>query len=199
MTVTLDSPAGLPFEEDYPQELRALRQQQARVVEYGSLAIVRRCWHSGVARLLEVAATAWSTRVLEATHCVIGVNPAAAKMYRALYGFQPLGKPATYHDLDAPVQGLAMAYAEALAHVERHLPRPLQDGRTLFEHLTGPLAPCLQVPMEVALEDQVRWKLPREVFQELFARRSDRLYSLDPRTLEHLRRWRTDATLRMAL
>ncbi|MBI5542455.1 MAG: hypothetical protein HY901_01090 [Deltaproteobacteria bacterium] len=195
MTVTLDSSAGLPFDEDYPQQMQELRKSKARIVEYGSLAIVRRCWHSGVGRLMEIAGHAWSTRVLGATHCVAGVNPAAVPHYRALYGFQKVGAPRAYHDLDAPVQGLVVDFSEALAHIGRCFTKPLPDGRLYHEHLTGKLADCIKVPTEVALEDLVRWKLPREVFQELFIAKSDRLYSLDSKTLEHLRRWRTDTTL----
>jgi len=57
LTVTLDSPAGLPNDRDYPEEMAALRRAGATLVEFGSLAIVHRCWSSGVARLLEMART----------------------------------------------------------------------------------------------------------------------------------------------
>ncbi len=197
MTVTLDSPAGLPSDQDYPAQMKALRDQGMRLVEFGSLAIVRRAWHSGVARLLEMAASHWSIRVLGATHCVLGANPKALPLYRAIYGFEPFSPVRTYHDLDAPVQGLLLDFARARVHLERHYPKPLSSGRTFAEHVVeGPLPDCVQVPGSVALEDQVRWKLSREVFQELFIAKSDRLYSIDPKTLEQLKRWRTDATLR---
>ena len=195
MTVTLDSPAGLPSDADYPDEMRALRKSGAVIVEYGSLAVVKRCWRSGVVRLLEMAATAWSTKVLGATHAVVGVNPAIEPMYRALYAFEKMGAQRHYHDLDAPVQGLVMEYAKTAEHLRKHVTEPLADGRKLLEHMVDRLPDCVQIPTDVALEDQVRWKLPRDVFQELFLAKSDRLYSLDSRTLEHLRRWRSDATL----
>ena len=44
MTVFADSPAGLPLEKEYPEALDALRGAGHTLVEWGALAIVRRCW-----------------------------------------------------------------------------------------------------------------------------------------------------------
>jgi hypothetical protein len=194
MTATLDSPAGLPLEKDYPELIAQLRAKGARLVEYGSLAVVRRCWHTGVTNLLNMACHWFSFHVLEATHCVIGINPKAKDVYRALYAFRSMGEAKFHAELNAPVAGMIQDLMEVQEFLVRHYRRPMATGISVGKHFTETLPPCIELPSH-KLEELTRWKLPREVFQELFINQSDRLDSLDPKTREHLEGWRSLRTL----
>jgi len=195
MTVTLDSPAGLPLDHDYPEPLMRLREQGARMVEFGSLAVVRKCWHTGVTTLLNIAAHTFAWVVLEATHCVMGIHPRAAPFYDAVYNFAALGAPRPHAELDAPVQGMVHELAGIRHHMRRHFRRPMATGLTPGEHFTEQLPPNIRMPEGESLAQLARWKLPRAVFRELFIEQSDRLDSLDERTRQQLEGWRSLRTL----
>jgi len=195
MTVTLDSPAGIPIESDYRDAIGALRARGARLVEYGSLAVVRRCWSTGVTVLLNTAATYWAINMLGATDIVMGVNPKAAPVYRAIYKFRPLGKAREHSELTAPVLAMTTNLRDSVAHARKHFSKPLSSGLTIADHYTRVLPTCIRIPAEVPKRELARWKLPRVVFQQLFIEKSDRLDTLDPATLDYLKRWRSDQTL----
>ncbi len=195
MTVTLDSPVGLPLENDYPQELDSLRVAGARPVEYGSLAVVRRCWSTGVTVLLNMAATYWAMNMLRASDVVMGINPKAAPVYRAMYGFRQLGEVKHHSDLTAPVKAMVLDLEKAVPFMRKHHPKPLGSGLTMTEHSTRRLPDCVEIPAELRPRDLARWKLPRAVFQEIFIDKSSRLDTLDPTTLAYLKQWRSNQTL----
>lgn len=195
MTATLDSPAGLPLDNDYPEELAALRQQGARIVEFGALAVVRRCWHTGVTALLNMAAHWFSHETLGATHCVCGIHPKTSPFYSALYAFEPLGAARPHAELSAPVLGMVHRLDEVRDHLRRHFRKPMATGLSPAEHFTEHLPPCIHMPPVAHLRSLARWKLSREVFRELFIDRSDRLQTLDDRTREHLEGWRSLRTM----
>lgn len=195
MTVTLDSAAGLPLDKDYPEALAALRRPGRRLVEYGSLAVVQRCKRSGVSTLLSMAAHALATNHLGATHVVMGVHPKAAPIYRAVYDFAPLGPPRAHATLEAPVQGMVQDLATVEAFFQRHFPGKTALGRPLCRHyFVDGLPPCITLPPEGDLEQLARWKMPREVFRELFVDSSDRLETLDEETRKQLDHWRSPKT-----
>lgn len=194
MTVTLDSPAGLPLDKDYGDALRALRERGAKIVEYGSLAVVRRCWHTGVTNLLNSAAYLWTSQVLKATQIVMGVNPGAREVYDALYAFKPLGPPKTHAELLAPVQGFSVSCADTIRHIDRYHRGLLANGTLVSETYHSPL-PCVEIPRSVAPGELPRWKMSREVFRELFIKKSKHLHSLDPGVREYLTLWRSPRTL----
>ena len=75
----------------------------------------------------------------------------------------------------------------------------MSSGRTFADYLTGELPACVQIPPNVPADELVRWKLPRDVFQDLFIEKSDRLDSLDPITLHYLNRWRSLENLAQSL
>jgi len=195
MTVTLDSPAGLPVEQDYPKAIAALRQQGASLVEFGSLAVVKRCWRTGVTTLINMVSHWFSHEVLRATHCVIGIHPKAAPFYRAVYAFEPLGPARPHAELAAPVQGMVHELAVMRRHMRRCFRRPMATGLSPGEHFTEQLPPCIRLPGPLELRDLARWKLPRAVFRELFIERSDRLDTLDPATRQQLEGWRSLRTI----
>lgn len=196
ITVTGDSPAGLPLDGDYPVELGALRAGGAHLAEINSFAIVGRCRRDGLAQLLSIAATRIGFRTLGATHIVSGVHPSATPMYRAIWSFTPLGAPRTHATLRAPVAGQVVERSTIFAHVRRHFGKRMSSGSTLEAHLLmGPPLPCVSVPDDSPNADLGAFKMPRDVFRTLFVDRTDRLASLRPTTLSHLREQRTDETL----
>jgi hypothetical protein len=195
MTVTLDSPAGIRIENNYPEAVAALRAKGAKLVEFGSLAVVRRCWGTGVTVLLTIAAAYWAINMLAATDIVMVVNPKVAPFYRAIYKFRPIGEVRANLDLTSPVLAMTTNTLQCVAHVRRHFSRPLSSGLTIADHLTRGLPTCIRIPAEVPTPELARWKLPRTVFQQLFIEKSDRLDTLDPITLSYLKRWRSDQTL----
>lgn len=199
MTVTLDSPARLPLDEDYPEELAALRAEGAKIVEYGSLMVVRRSWKSGAAHLLTMAAQNFSVNLLEADHVVAGVHPRAIPLYAALYGFRPMGKVRRHSHLHAPVQGMVAEFGHIRRFMRKYHRRPLASGARPDEHFFDEPLPCVRLPPVSNLEELTRWKLPRQVFQEIFVRRSDRLRTLDHRTRTYLQAARSMRTLEVSV
>jgi len=195
ISATLDSPAGLPLDKDYPEELGALRSQGARIVEIGSFAVVSRARRTGASQLLALSTFRLGERAHGATHYVIGVNPKAAPFYRAVWGFKPLGPSRGHADLSAPVVGLVVSREQGLACMRRF--GRMRDGflpSDYPERADSP--PGLQLPEHLPPESWTRWKMPREVFRELFIRRSNRLHCLSEQTRGHLRTQRSDGTVR---
>jgi hypothetical protein len=197
MTVTLDSPAGLPAQHDYPQAIEERRAMGRRLAELGSFAIVRRCRGSGVAQLLSMAAARIAFRLQGADELVCGMTPSAFAFYRAVWGFQALGEPVRHSELVTPTVGIALPRDRLLTHLRRHYPRRLPTGHTMEEHIFGPVAhlPGFALPEALEADALARWKMSRQVFRSLFRRRSDRLDTLSPATLAYLRRKRSDETL----
>ncbi|MBW2732382.1 MAG: hypothetical protein JRH20_08290 [Deltaproteobacteria bacterium] len=199
LTVTLDSPAQLPLDDDYPRELAALRKAGATLVEYGSLMVVRRCWQSGVAHLLNMTATNFASNLLGGTHVVAGIHPRALPLYAGLFGLRPIGKVRRHSHLHAPVQGMVGEFASIQRFMAKHHRRPMMSGQRPVDHFFGELPSCIKRPPISSLEDLRRWKLPREVFQEMFIHRSDHLKTLDGRTRAHLRAERSWRTLEVSV
>jgi hypothetical protein len=200
ITVTGDSPAGLPLDADYPMELSDLRSSGARPAEVGSFAIVGRCRKGGLAQLLAMAATRIAFRTLSASHIVIGINPHASSVYRAVWGFEPLGAPRIHASLSAPVAGHVVRREQLLSHVRTHFPRPMTSGSLPESHLLmGPPLPCVSVPNDSLNPDLSVFKMPREVFRSLFIDHGERWSRLSANTRAHVKRQRTEETLRATL
>lgn len=197
ISVTKDSPAGLPIDKDYPRELAELRRGGARISEIGSLAVVRRCWHSSVMPLLGMAAARVGLRVHGSTHVVIGVHPKALPFYRAIWGFEPLGPARPHAELDAPVLGLVAEQHTTHAHLTRCFRRPMRvDGLLPVDYCFGARVPYgLDFPEGISSDEWPRFKMPREVFRELFVERSNRLEQLSTPTAAHLRTQRSEQTV----
>lgn len=194
ISITKDSPAGLPLDKDCGDELAALRRKGARLSEVGSLAIVRRCWHSGLMPLLGMAAARVGFRVHGSSHNVIGVHPKAVDFYRAIWKFGPLGKARQHADLDAPVIGLI----HECSAVQAHLSRCFRSSRGLrpLEYTFADKRPVgLDLPEDVAGEDWPRLRMSRDVFRSVFVEQSNRLAELSTGTLQYLRSQRSEDTI----
>ncbi len=200
MTVIADSRAGLPLDKQYPQSLAALRRGGARLVEYASLAVVKRCWATGVTQLLSIAAYNLAFNHLGATHTVIGVHPRAGAFYRAMFDFHELGEAQPHSELTAPVVGLVQDMAKAQPFVRRKFKKRMASGKLPIEHFLGAPPRCVELPpLGMSGEELKRWKLPRTVFQELFLRKYDRLGELGADALAMLGEQRTGDTLEYRL
>ncbi len=195
LTVTLDSPAGLPLDKDYPDALAALRRDGACLVEFNSLAVEPRCRRTGVTTLLYLTAHFIARNVLDASHVVVGVNPNAAPLYRAVFGFQRFGREQAHAELSAPVVGLVQDARAAVTFFRRHYRRPMSTGRPVHEHFIDSLPSCIEIGSVPSERNPRPSKLPRQVFQDLFLRRSNRVETLRPTTRGYLRTQRSDETL----
>jgi hypothetical protein len=149
ISITQDSPVGLPLDKDYATELGLLRDAGCRLGEIHSLAVEPQFHATGLMSLLAMVSL-WSLRnVLGASHGVIGVHPRAEGYYRAIYAFARFGAPKTHAELEAPVVGLCVDVGALRTHLRTHFTAPLTDGRRTHEHVCDRLAPCFRLPLEL--------------------------------------------------
>ncbi len=198
VSVTKDSPAGLPLDKDYPRALDELRRTGARISEIGSLAVVRRCWHTSLMPLLGMAAARLGFRVNDSTHEVIGIHPKAAFFYRALFNFHTLGAVQSHAELTAPVIGMVHERDATRAHMIRHYRRRMEHANGIMpvEYSFGPASPRgLYLPEDIPADEWPRFKMSRDVFRQIFVERSNRVLELSHRTSDHLRSQRTEETI----
>jgi hypothetical protein len=196
ISVTKDSPAGLPIDKDYPEEIAKLRSSGAQISEIGSLAVVRRCWHSSLMPLLGMAAGRLGMRIHQSTHHIIGVHPRAAAFYRAIWGFLPLGPSQHHAELDAPVIGLMHERSALQSHMTHYHRRPMNSGMLPVDYMFGSRVPNgLYMPEDVSASEWPRFKMSREVFRDLFIDGSNRMEELSTQTLRHLRQQRSEQTV----
>lgn len=195
ISVTKDSPAKLPLDKDYGDEITTLRRSGAQISEIGSLAIVRRCWHSGLMPLLGLAASRVCFRIHGSTHNVIGVHPKAAAVYHAMWNFHQLGNAHHHAELEAPVIGLVQERSATQTHLIKHY-RAYPNGLNPAEYCFGESSPSgLELPEGVAEQAWPRLKMPREVFRSIFIEQTGLLSKLSPATLHHLRTQRSEETV----
>ncbi len=195
MTVTVDSPAGLPLDKDYSQELKAVRQPGRVLVEYGSLAVVERCKHLGVTNLLNMAAYQLAITRLHASHVVIGVNPRVKSFYRATYDFAQFGPVRQHASLYAPVVGLVQDLSRFHAFMCRHYRKPMLNGRMPVDYFFGTAPEALAFIGEQNPDVSAQAKMPRGVFQALAQQRPDLLTDLGPEARTHLQEVRSRSTV----
>jgi hypothetical protein len=200
MTVTLDSPAGLPMDKEYRPELDALRATNTVIAEYGSLAVVQRCRHAGVTTLLNIAADRWANLLLGATHTVAQVHPKAEVIYAAHYNFEALGAAKAYGALGAPTIALVRDVAGWRTFASRHHTQLMASGHSVYDHFLEPSVhlPCVDVPSTRPPCDLARWKMPKPVFRELFMEETDSVASLDEAQRTYLGTVRSRGTLALS-
>ncbi len=195
MSLTPDSPAGLPLDKDYPAELQRLRGRCRKLAEYGSLAVTKRYWHTGATTILNMAATRIALHVFAASHVVIGIHPKATTFYQAIYDFEPFAPPRPHAELAAPVIGMRQCLATLPAYLARRYPRPTASGYTVAEHFNNEPLSCIELPARLAPGNLSDWRMSRSVFQELFFAKTDRLKTLEPHIRHYLEQRRSRETL----
>ncbi|MBW2735346.1 MAG: hypothetical protein JRH20_23425 [Deltaproteobacteria bacterium] len=198
MTVTLDSPAGLPLDKDYGDALTELRAGGEKLVEFGALAVLQPYQGSGVPTLMNMAAWWLAHNILGAERVVIGVNPRAVSWYRATMAFLPFGPLREHADLAAPVVGLSHDLFTFRSFCQKHFSQQLSSGLCAVEHFFDTLPDQVEAPPVASLEELNRWKLPREVFRELFVEQTAHLDDLDAQTRAHLAECRSPRTLEVS-
>ncbi len=188
MSLTADSPAGLPLDSDsnYPAELEQLRARGARMAEVGSFAIVSRSRGSGIAQLLSLTTFRLAFGCSDRTHLVIGVHPAAQPFYKAAWGFRSLGPHGEHAKLAAPVAAMALSRAEFDKHLRSRDPWRWGTGFDTRQHVDGADHPCWDLP-PVENEAQLhQWsRVPMQTFRVLFEQESDRLATLSQRVFDY--------------
>jgi hypothetical protein len=199
LTLIADSPARLPLDRDYPEELATLRRRSSdSLYEVGALTVLRPYQGTGVTQLLTTMSFWLAHNIFDAQRLVIGINPKAVGWHRATMAFEPLGPLRTHADLAAPVAAMTCHLPTLRAFQRRHFPEPLADGHCL-EHLTFETLPAaIESPPVRSLDSFNRWKLPRHVFRSLFIEGSDHLQQLDQVTRRHLARRRSPTTLEVS-
>ena len=58
----------------------------------------------------------------------------------------------------------------------------MASGMYPYQHFFGEPTACIQIPHLPDREALSRWKLPREVFRDMFVRRTNKLAEIDTRT-----------------
>lgn len=98
VTMIADSPAGLPMDEIYREELDGLRCQGRRLVEISMLADRRQAFERSLemVQLLMKRVFDLATLVLGADDLVITINPRHDIYYERRLLFQPMGAPRAY-------------------------------------------------------------------------------------------------------
>ncbi len=97
MTAILDSPAGLPLDRVYLQELDALRKAGRRMMEISLFADRRENLARSSAALLQLMRFVWHWGMHEGvTDFIIGVHPRHARFYSRAFGFEPCAPERTY-------------------------------------------------------------------------------------------------------
>jgi hypothetical protein len=195
-TITLleDSAAGLLLDNDYPREMCDLRMAAARVAEICALTVVRRCRHHGVAQLLSLAATRYGFVHRACTHIVVGVNPRASDYYAAVWGMRRFAGAQDHAQLHAPVIGFVGPREDVRAHLGRHCHKQAAQGGTFLDHVFGSHTLPEVILPDVGDDSLTRWKMPREVFRELFMERTQALNDLTPGLRDQLAQQRSRAT-----
>lgn len=195
VTLTLDSPAGLPLDREY-DAVEALRSPNRRLAEVGSFVVVKRCWNTGVAQFLAACAARLAFAFYGVTDIVIGVHPKTIPFYEAIWGFERLAAPKKHASLSAPVVALRLNRDRAQAHLAQ-TSKTSTTGTAVVEHIMNPNAPLPSTHLEEAqiLSGQTPSRVTREVFQRLFIERTEHLSHIGERTRAYLETLRSESTL----
>jgi hypothetical protein len=170
MTVTKDSPAGLPLDRTHAAPIDELRRRKARLAEIGSMVVVRK--YKGVINLMMMAACFYTHRTLGATHTVVATKRRALPFFRAMYGFAPLGTAAAADSGDDSTMVLVQDVSSAHEFFARHYGRPMATGRLPVYHFLIAPPPCIELPVLLTTDELTRWRMPPAVFKEVFWHRS---------------------------
>ncbi len=195
ITLTLDSPAGLPLDHDY-DAVEALRSPTRRLAEIGSFVVVKRCWNNGVAQFLAACAARLAFAFHNVTDLVIGVHPKTIPFYAAVWGFDRLAAPKQHASLAAPVVGLHVTREQVRAHLTKYC-KPSSTGTAVVDHVMNPQTPLPSTQLAEAqlLGGKEPSRVTREVFQHLFIERTAHLSNISDRTREYLETLRSESTL----
>lgn len=196
MSLVEDSSVGIPSDATYHDEIQRLRSEGCRIVEYSCLGVAKPSRHLGIPKMLNLAGYHIAHHIRGCSHCVVSVHPKAYKIYRALFGFRPLAPPRQHTSLDMHVIGIYHDMgAETQAFVKRHYRKRLDNRLLLFDYFMNECPSSIELPPQMNDSEWVRYKLPREVFQQLFIEKTDTLASLTDTFRSYVGKHRTKETL----
>lgn len=117
-----DSPALLPLDSVYPNELAALRSQGCKLIEVGLFGDRREGMERSFNTVLELMRyTFYFGQYSGATDFVCGIPPRRAKLYAHAFGFDIIGDLKSYETVQGnPVVLLRSNTAKAVANRNRH-------------------------------------------------------------------------------
>lgn len=205
VSIITDSDIKLPIDHTWASETQGLRAAGARLGEIGSLALSKGYRRTGLGHVLmaSVWRMVWARQIV--TDFLIAVSSEVEDYYRAIFNFEVYGPVRPYRGFAgasaAPEDDLVIGLRQRLDGVHefcrRHYPKT--DRRRfnlrLFADEPYPASFEQPVPTDVYTADFMRYKLPRQVFQELFMKHTNLIARLDPLTRQHLARYRTAETL----
>lgn len=142
ISIGFDSARGLVVEQLYPDEIRALRAQSARLCEFTRLAVDGADRSREVLAMLFHVAYMYARRLHHCTDIVIEVNPRHARFYERMLGFTPLGPERLCPRVGAPAVLLRLQ----LQHAEEQIAR--FGGHRKSDAVTRSLYPCFFSPEE---------------------------------------------------
>lgn len=182
LTVVADSPAGLPADKIYRDELDALRSGGRRLAEVMSLGVAgeARAGSPILARLFNFAYLV-ARGIHGATDFVVTVNPRHVRFYERLMLFAPAGPERAYAKVGgAPAVLLRLDFDEA--ERQRGLARLGATSRSIY----GQFRAVREEPETVAaLSDQLR-PMTGEELEYFFAARTDILAGATPEQRAHV-------------
>lgn len=122
ITSIADADAGLPLDCVCGEELDELRQPGRKLLEIGLFADRRQAWGNSFSTLLELMRYAfWFGQACGTTDYVCGIPPRRARLYRHIFGFEPIGPVKRYATVcDNPVQLMHVRMEYIEAHHARH-------------------------------------------------------------------------------
>jgi len=140
MGVQLDSPAGLPADALYQEEVDCLRRSGYRLTEFTRLAVDETAPSKEVLGALFHTAVLFAHIVRGCTHVVIEVNPRHVAFYRRVLFFRPFGPERHAARVDAPAVALVLDLAELIKALEEFFAKPNWHERkhSFFIHWFSP-------------------------------------------------------------
>lgn len=190
-TVTADGPAGLAMDRQDPAGMRAARADGATLAEIGSLAIVGRCYATGVAPLLSLATVRHAVHHMNVDRVVMGVSPKAQPYYEAVWACRQIGPARPHSALDIRIVLLAADFDVTRRHFERHFARPMRSGASALDYVFGDCPPPWHdLPRPMSQAEAARYKMPRHVFHELFSQQTRKLETIEDGVRVELRKLR---------
>jgi hypothetical protein len=206
LSLTDDSPVGLPADRIFADHLAALRGPDRRLVEIGTLALAADVRGTGHVVLMYASAMRYLLNRTAATHAMAVISPHVGALYGAMWGAQALGPIRSYAlpalaevgPEDDPVICMSQAMGDALTFVQKRHPRPAGGYENFRSLVLGAFPARHEDFPDKSREELIRFKLPRDVLTEVFGRQTSLLPDADEVTLSYLARYRTRETLNIA-
>lgn len=201
VSLTEDTPAGLPIDLTYGEEMRRLRPRARKVAEIGSLALAKGARRSGLFLVLIAALWRYARHRLSVTDLVIAIDPDMADYYDAIFSFRRFTEVSSYegfgdarHRERDPIIGLHHNVEHAMRVAPGHWAFAPSGHFTVWSLVREAFPAAYELyPPVLSDRELARYKLPREVLAELIAN-TELHERFDLATKAELKRTRSTAT-----